>query len=77
MQYRWRKDLDRLYGGPRFEGKVKVTARYKAHGTYLQGESTVFDFTEAAETETKRYIYVENISFVSAGTAQEDMSLNI
>lgn len=54
----------------RFEGKVKVTARYKAHGTYLQGESTVFDFTEAAETETKRYIYVENISFVSAGTAQ-------
>ena len=47
-----------------------MTARYKAHGTYLQGESTVFDFTEAAETETKRYIYVENISFVSAGTAQ-------
>lgn len=54
----------------RFEGEVKVTARYKAHGTYQQGDSTEFDFTEAEDKETKQYIYVEHISFVSAGTAQ-------
>lgn len=57
-------------GDIRFEGNEAVTVRYKAHGTYLQGNTTDFTFTEE-KAETNKYIYVKNISFVSGGSAQD------
>lgn len=55
-----------------FEGTMKVKVRYKAHGVYLAGDFMEFDFSEDTNPENNKYIKVEHISFVSAGTSQND-----
>lgn len=52
-----------------FEGNQIVYVKYKAHDRYLAGNSKKFQFTEALD-DTKKYISVKNIQFVSAGTSQ-------
>lgn len=53
----------------RITGSQIVLARYMAHGVYLSGESTEYNFTENNDQE-KKYIYVKDISYVSSGTSQ-------
>lgn len=54
----------------RFEGTKAVKVRYKEHGTFMAGETADFTFTEDTNPDTNKYIRVQDISFVSAGTSQ-------
>lgn len=53
----------------RITGNQKVLARYRAHGVYLSGDSTEYNFTENNDKE-KKYVYVKDISYVSSGSSQ-------
>ena len=53
----------------RITGNQTVLARYRAHGVYLRGDSTEYNFTENNDKE-KKYVYVKDISYVSSGSSQ-------
>lgn len=53
----------------RFTGSQTVLARYRAHGVYLCGDSTKYNFTKN-DDKKKKYIHVKNISYVSSWTSQ-------
>ena len=53
----------------RITGNQTVLARYRAHGVYLSGDSTEYNFTENNDKE-KKYVYVKDISYVSSGSSQ-------
>lgn len=53
----------------RITGNQAVLARYRAHGVYLSGDSTEYNFTENNDKE-KKYVYVKDISYVSSGSSQ-------
>ena len=46
-----------------------MLARYRAHGVYLSGDSTEYNFTENNDKE-KKYVYVKDISYISSGSSQ-------
>lgn len=53
----------------RITGNQTVLARYRAHGVYLSGDSTEYNFTENNDKE-KKYVYVKDISYISSGSSQ-------
>ena len=53
----------------RITGNQTVLARYRAHGVYLSGDSTEYNFTENDDKE-KKYVYVKDISYISSGSSQ-------
>ncbi|MCJ8342972.1 MAG: S-layer homology domain-containing protein [Cetobacterium sp.] len=48
--------------GIRFEGDKTVKVRYKAHGVYLKSDVHEYNFTKNTDTDTKKYIQLNNIT---------------
>lgn len=60
----------------RITGNQTVLARYRAHGVYLSGDSTEYNFTENNDKE-KKYVYVKDISYISSGSSQSGYAAKI
>jgi hypothetical protein len=54
----------------RFEGDVTVNIRIRANGTQLQSDEAQFTFTEDNLPETKKYIYISDLSLTAYSSAQ-------
>lgn len=54
----------------KFSETQTVKVRYKAYGTYLNGNIMDFEFTKDTNPETNKYVSIKNIKFVSAGISQ-------
>ena len=46
----------------RITGNQKVLARYRAHGVYLSGDSTEYNFTENNDKEKKYVNLIEKVN---------------
>ena len=56
-----------------FSGDQIVKVRYKSYERYLHGETKEFTFKKDTSPETNRYISINHIGFVSAGTSQGEL----
>ena len=54
----------------RFEDRVTMRVRYKAHGQHLTGNQRIYTFFEDTDTDTKKYVQLRNVTFVESSAHQ-------
>ena len=55
----------------RFDGDVVVKVRYKSHGVYLMSDESLFTFKANTDTDTRKYITINNINLNSFSSEQD------
>jgi hypothetical protein len=54
----------------RFEGDVTVNVKIKATGTQMESDVVQYKFTQDTQPDTKKYIYISNLSIDGVSSAQ-------